>query len=212
MQVKTSVHESVLDQIRPDLRALIRVDAFPDRVYQGTVKSVAVLPDQGGWFSPDTKVYKTIVTIDEEVEQLKPGMTAVVEIDVDRLTDVLTLPIQAIVQVAKHTYCFVDVAGTPERRTVTLGRTNDKFIQVTEGLNEGDRVVLNPMAIVDETEEGDADEQEQEEQNRGADAFEDPRPKERPKPQTEPGPTAKSRKKSPEPNSKRASGTGGTAA
>ena len=162
MQVKTSVHESVLDQIRTELRAIIRVDAFPDRVYQGTVKSVAVLPDQGGWFSPDTKVYKTIVTIDEEVERLKPGMTAVVEIDVDRLRGVLTVPIQSIVQVAKQTYCFVDVGGTPERRTVKLGRTNDKFIQVTEGLSEGDRVVLNPMAIVDESEEGDTVEQEEE--------------------------------------------------
>ena len=98
MQVSTAVHESVLDQVRPGLKSVIRVDAFSDRSYQGTVKTVAVLPDQGGWMSSDTKVYKTIVTIDEEVTQLKPGMTAVVEIDVEQLRDVISVPIQAIVQ------------------------------------------------------------------------------------------------------------------
>ena len=49
---------------------------------------VAVLPDQGGWLSSDTKVYQTVVTIDEDVEQLKPGMTAVVDIHVAQLDDV----------------------------------------------------------------------------------------------------------------------------
>ena len=44
---------------------------------------MAVLPDPGGWLSSDTKVYKTVVTIDEEVDQIKPGMTAVVEIHID---------------------------------------------------------------------------------------------------------------------------------
>ncbi|NLF73707.1 MAG: efflux RND transporter periplasmic adaptor subunit [Candidatus Anammoximicrobium sp.] len=150
MQVKTSVHESVLDQVKPDLTASVRVDAFPERLYRGTVKSVAVLPDQGGWFNSDTKVYQTIVTIDEPVERLKPGMTAVVEIRVDRLQNVVTVPIQAVVQVGKETACYVAGAGAPVRRSVKLGRTNDKAVQILEGVAAGDRVVLNPMAIAEE--------------------------------------------------------------
>ncbi len=150
MQVKTSVHESVLDQIRSGLTATIRIDAFPDRTYQGTVKSVAVMPEQGGWMSGDTKVYETIVTVPEDVDQLRPGMTAVVEIHVDELQDVLTVPVQAVVQVEKQCWCYVDVHGTLERIPVHLGRTNDKFVDVQEGLQAGDRVVLNPMAVADE--------------------------------------------------------------
>jgi RND family efflux transporter MFP subunit len=169
MQVKTSIHESVLDQVKPEQQATIRVDAFPDRVYQGTVQSVAVLPDQGSWFSPDTKVYETIITIDEKVERLKPGMTAVVEIDVDLLEDVLSVPVQAIVQVKDETSCFVDMDGQPQRRPIALGRTNDKFVEVTHGLQEGDRVVLNPMAIVDDSEEPEGDNEEQEIGNEAAD-------------------------------------------
>lgn len=149
MQVKTSVHESVLDRIKKGLKASIRVDAFPDRQYHGTVQSVAVLPDQGGWLSSDTKVYSTIVTIDQEVEQLKPGMTAVVEIHVDRLQNVLAVPVQAIVQVGQETWVYLERGGRPQRQHVRLGATNDKFVEISEGMSEGDRVVLNPSAIAD---------------------------------------------------------------
>src|SRR5690606_12772589 len=45
MQVKTAVHESVLDKIHKGLKTTIKVDAFPDRTYSGTVDTVAVLPD-----------------------------------------------------------------------------------------------------------------------------------------------------------------------
>ena len=163
MQVKTSVHESVLDQIKPGLRTTIRVEPFPDRVYRGTVQSVGVLPDQGSYFGSDTKVYETIVTLDEEVKQLKPGMTAAVEIHVDRLEDVLTVPVQAVVQIGRGTWCYVDADGRVERRDVQLGRTNDKFVEILEGLDEGARVVLNPMAIIDEAEQKKAEELAEEE-------------------------------------------------
>jgi HlyD family secretion protein len=150
MQVKTSVHESVLDQVKPGLSVGVRIDAFPDRLYPGTVKSVAVLPEQGGYFGSDTKVYQTVITIDEPVERLKPGMTAVAEIHVDRLENVLAVPIQAIVQVGKETSCYIAEEGTPLRRIVKLGRTNDKVVQILDGVGIGQRVVLNPMAIAEE--------------------------------------------------------------
>ena len=133
------------------MKAVIRVDAFSDRSYHGKVKSVAVLPDQGGWLASDTKVYKTIVTIDEEVTQLKPGMTAVVEIDIEQLKDVLSVPIQAIVQRGSENWCYVqhrrrrwnDEHSRWARRTTSLSRSS-------RVLEEADVVVLNPMSLVDE--------------------------------------------------------------
>ena len=156
MQVKTAVHESVLDRINPGLRASITIDAFPDARYKGSVKSVAVLPDQGGWMSSDIKVYETVVTIDEKVERLKPGMTAVVEIHVERLKDVLSVPVQAIVQIEDQSWCYVGIKSGVERRILKLGTTNDEFVEIREGISEGDRVVLNPMSVVDEGQEREA--------------------------------------------------------
>ena len=151
MQVKTSVHESVLDQVRPEMAATVRIDAFPDELYSGSVKQVAVLPDQGNWFDTETKVYATTVVIDEKVKNLKPGMTAVVEIHVQSLPDVLTVPVQAVVSRGSERWCYVAAkAGGVDRREIELGPTNDRHVQVTKGIREGDRVVLNPISLADQ--------------------------------------------------------------
>ena len=46
MQIRTRIHEAVLDQIRVGLQVTVRVDAFPNRTYQGVVSEVAVVPSQ----------------------------------------------------------------------------------------------------------------------------------------------------------------------
>lgn len=153
MQVETSVHEAMLDQIKEGLPVTIKVEASGDRQFRGSVKSVAVLAERGEWHSSSIKVYKTIVTIDEKVDSLKPGMTAVVDIHVDRLKDVISVPVQAIVQIGGDSWIYVQSGSTVERRLVVPGRTNDKFVEIKEGLKEGEQVALNPMSIVDESTE-----------------------------------------------------------
>ena len=103
----------------------------------------------------DVKVYETIVTIDEAVERLQPGMTAVVEIDVDHLNDVVVAPVESVVEIDGDDWCYVDGGGDVERRMVTLGGTNDRHVEIQAGLNEGNRIVLNPMAVPDEVQHGD---------------------------------------------------------
>jgi HlyD family secretion protein len=152
MQVKTAVHESVLKYVKQGLPAVVTIDAFPDLRYRATVQSVAVLPDPGGWMNSDTKVYETVVQIDEDVARLKPGMTAVVEILVDRLENVLSVPVQAIVQENKMTWCYVESSGGVERREVELGQTNTILVEVREGLTAGERIVLNPSVLSEESE------------------------------------------------------------
>jgi HlyD family secretion protein len=151
MQVKTQIHEAVLDQVRAGLPATIRVDAFPDQLYYGIVHEVAVVPASSGWYSSGVKTYDCVVRIDGEVSGLKPGMTAVVEIHVDRLKGVLTVPVQAVVQRNRDNWVYVQTSRGVEKRLLKLGRSNDKFVQIQEGLANGERVVLNPMAILEKT-------------------------------------------------------------
>jgi RND family efflux transporter MFP subunit len=155
MQVKTQVHEAVLDQVRPGLPATIRVDAFPDQVYYGFMYEVAVVPSSSGWYSSGVKTYDCVVRIDGEVTNLKPGMTAVVEIHVDRLKGILTVPVQAIIQRDRENWCYVQAGSQVGKRTVKIGRSNDKFVEIQEGLVQGENIVLNPMSILEKTESGD---------------------------------------------------------
>ena len=151
MQVKTSVHETVQDQITPGMAVTVNVEAAGNKTFRGTVKSVGVLPERGNYFNSDIKVYTTIVTIDEEVDLLKPGMTAVADIHVDLLTDVLTVPVQAIVQIGDESWCYVSDGSNVERRPVEVGQSNDKFVEIKSGLTAGEQIVLNTGAIMDES-------------------------------------------------------------
>ena len=98
------------------------------------------------------------MTIDGEVERLRPGMSASVDIHVERIKDVLSVPVQAIVEIGDDTWCYVHGRNGIERRVLELGRSNDKFVEVRKGLEAGDQVVLNTMAIIDESRESTQDE------------------------------------------------------
>ncbi len=150
MQVKVMVHETKVDQIRPGMPA--RIDVM-GRQMQGKVVSIANQAASSSWFSSDVKEYETIVQIEGEATSLKPGMSAQVEILVEDLDDVLAVPVQAVVEQRGKFFCWVQTPEGPQRRPVLLGRTNDKLIEITDGVAEGDKVLLNPRAFVPEARE-----------------------------------------------------------
>jgi multidrug efflux pump subunit AcrA (membrane-fusion protein) len=136
----------------PGQAATVRIDAFPDRVLKGHVRTVAAVASQQDWMSSDVKVYQTLVTIDEELPGLKPDMSAEVTIQVDPGDDrVLAVPIQAVVGGAEaggKRKVYVSTPAGPQEREVQLGLFNEKMVEVREGLAEGDRVVLNPKVLL----------------------------------------------------------------
>lgn len=150
MQVQTVVHESDLDQIRVGMKTRITVDAFPDNVYTGTVQSIAVLPEQNSWRGSETKVYSTIVTIDDEVEQLKPGMTAITEIMIDSIDAALTVPLQAVIERNDQTWVLVRENNRLKTRAVETGSENDSVVQIVSGLTHGEKITLNPRDFIDD--------------------------------------------------------------
>jgi len=84
------------------------------------------------------------VRIDGEPEGLRPGFTAEVEIRVAELEDVISVPVAAVVEQGGSYFCGVRAGDAVVRRQVTTGQGNDKFIEVTAGLEAGEVVVLNP--------------------------------------------------------------------
>ena len=149
MQVQTLVHETVSSKVKAGLRATVSTEAFSENAYQGTVQKIELMPHHGSWQNSDTKAYETIVTIDDEVSLLRPGMTAVVEIQIDRVEEVISIPVEAIQRFDGTAYCFVKQGEMLERRPLQVGRGNDRLMEVTEGLVAGEVVVLNPAAAAE---------------------------------------------------------------
>jgi multidrug resistance efflux pump len=143
MSVRVKIHESYIKKVKKGQKARVTVDAFPDKILDGEVTQVGVLPDsQNRWMNPDMKVYLTTITIDGSHEWIKPGMSAKVEVLVDRLADVLYVPVQAVSSYERNQVCYLANGRKPERRVVEVGEFNDSFIEVKSGLKEGERVLL----------------------------------------------------------------------
>jgi HlyD family secretion protein len=145
MQVKVTVHETKIEQIRPGLPARVLIQG---REFQGRVLSIANQPEPGSWFSANVKEYATIVKIDGETSGLRPGMTAEVRILVADIPDALLVPVSAVVEQGSKFYCWVQTPNGPERRPLLLGQASEKMIEILDGVKAGDRVLLNPRAVV----------------------------------------------------------------
>ncbi len=146
MQAKVQVHESKVEQIKPGMKAVIRIQG---REWHGEVVSISNRAEQSGWWSSSAKEFATIVSIAGEVG-LKPGMSAEVEINVARYADVLTLPVAAVVELDERFYCWVEGSIQPEMRALVVGASNDQFIVVENGVSVGERVVLNPRSVIED--------------------------------------------------------------
>lgn len=149
MQVKVGIHESIVDSIDEGFDATVRLG---DREIQAKVSEVATVTRPAGWWTGNVVKYDTIIKL-PEADNLKPGMSAEVEIILSRHENVITVPVASILQSDDGDYCWVESSDGPQRRKVVLGESNDVFIIVKEGLNEGEDVILNPLACVEEAQQ-----------------------------------------------------------
>ena len=148
MRINTKVHEALVDRVEPGQRVRIKVEAFPNQALTGVVRAVAPRPDPTAFNAEGKqKLYTTYVQIDQGVPDLRPGMTAAVAIELFALDDVLAVPIASVVSLdGKDRVAVRTTEGAIELREVTLGKSNDKAVEVKQGLRPGDRVFLDPMA------------------------------------------------------------------
>jgi HlyD family secretion protein len=150
MQVNAKVHESQIHKLSLGMKAKIRVDAFASETLDGTVTDVAHLPDTLNPFSSDI-VYTTKVRIDRPMPGLKPGMTARVEILVNELDNVLSVPVEAVAHYDNKDHVAVKKPdGGFEWREVTLGLTNEQQVEVKQGIQSGELVAIKPGDLLSE--------------------------------------------------------------
>lgn len=147
MKVDCRIHESQIAAVRRDLPTRIRIEAFPDTFFNGVVTEVSSVPMSGRWPQMDLREYETEIKLTDGVEILKtlrPGLTAQVEILVDNRDNVLQIPVQSVVAIGGRTFAFVLTENGPVRRDLMVGSSNQSHVEVKDGVQAGERVVLNP--------------------------------------------------------------------
>lgn len=147
MQVKGLVNEANIRLVKVGQTSTIRLEAFPNQVFNGVVRVVNDYPEPGNWMGGSmSKEYMTTIMILDPPEGIKPGLTAEAKILVNEITDALILPVQAVFSHNGKTYVLTYDDGKWDKVEVKTGPTNDKEVIVLEGLSEGDQVVLGAWA------------------------------------------------------------------
>jgi RND family efflux transporter MFP subunit len=149
MQVNVKVPEALIDQVVPQMKALIRIDAFPNQTFAGLVAEVAPLPDASNSFQSDVKVYTTRIRMGGGRPNLRPGMTATAEIVVDDREEAISVPAKAVARYDGRDHVAVKwPGGRIEWREVVLGPRDGSIVEVKEGLHSGEQVVLEAEPLL----------------------------------------------------------------
>jgi len=141
MVVETRVRETDIHKVAHNQKVGIRIQAYPDLRLSGKVTLVGTLAqeekDRRG-----VKFFGVTVQVNESDPRLRPGMTASVEIEVERRPQTLRVPLEAVFERDGGHVCYVATRRGLVPRAVVLGPSNRDFVVIEKGLSKGDRVAL----------------------------------------------------------------------
>jgi HlyD family secretion protein len=139
--VDVQVSEVDINNIAVDQSATLTFDAIPTKTYHGQVTEVS----QAGDLSSGTVNFTVTAKLTDGDIQVKPGMTAAVNIVTYQVNDKLLIPNRAVRLVDGSQVVYILKNNLPQQVKITLGVSSDTQSVVTGGdLKEGDLVILNP--------------------------------------------------------------------
>jgi membrane fusion protein, macrolide-specific efflux system len=145
--VKTDLNQIDIAKVKLGQDVSLTLDALPGKKYTAKVTKVAPASIQPK--GKDVDVFPIEATLVEADGAIKPGMTADVRVHIDVRPKVLSLPIEAVVKDAGKYYVHkagVGENGKPktDKIEVKTGARNDRAVEITEGVEEGTRVLIKP--------------------------------------------------------------------
>jgi HlyD family secretion protein len=185
MEVKVDVNENDIVRVKIGDTAIIEVDAYLDQKFKGLVTDIANSATISGQTSADqvTSFEVKIILLENSYKQLitkerlypfRPGMTANVDIQTQKKSNVLSIPIEAVTTrsdsllkkkdsekntqlVSKKTnqetskvseIVFVRIKSYARLKKVKTGIQDNNYIELTDGLNENDEVIISPFSAI----------------------------------------------------------------
>jgi RND family efflux transporter MFP subunit len=144
VRMVASLVEKGFNKISAGVSADVEVDTFPGEQFKGHVSRVAPV------FDPATRTAAMEIEVPNPGFRLKPGSYARVRLTVERRTDALTVPRNAVVDTEGKRGVYMVDAQIARFREVQTGLADGDRIEITSGLNDGDRVVtVGALALRD---------------------------------------------------------------
>ena len=166
MLIVAQVDESDVGKLEVGQRATVHVEAFTDREFTGVVESIALSHTMS---FTQTKYYRTEILLDTTEEKLYSGLSAHVDIETRKHTDVLKVPTQAVLgrevdtlplQIRENSaevdigktfatvvYRYID--GKAVVTPVKIGQSDLTHTTIESGITEEDKVVVGPYKVLE---------------------------------------------------------------
>lgn len=144
LEVRAYVDETDIGRIRVGQAARFTVDTYANREVPGRVATVYPQAE----IRDNVVNYVTIVRFAAPPGcVLRPEMTAAVRIAVDERAGVLAVPLRAVRREGGRPFVLCDRGGAVERRWVTTGVRDERYWEISDGLREGDRVLVGEVTV-----------------------------------------------------------------
>ena len=179
MEAHVEVDETDIPSVMLNQAGKITIDALPEQAHYGFVTEIGNSPIQGTSTGSSQAInFKVVVTLDDDVPNVRPGFTATADITTATRTNTVSVPIQATTvreiplrqdQLVGTTAngqqlmdsfeeiegAFVVRDGRVSFVQIETGIAGERYFEVLSGLDEGDLVVTGPFDVVRTLNEGD---------------------------------------------------------
>lgn len=142
LKIIVNVLEQDIPRVTPGCSVTVRVDAFPNKTFSGSVTRLSQAVDLS------TRTMAVEIEIANPEHLLRPGMFASIALNVGKLNDALTLPTQAFLRDDKGQFVFVVRQDTAYRVRVSSGFEQDSRIVILSGLEGSEQVVTTGQQLL----------------------------------------------------------------
>ena len=163
-QILAKVDETDIGSVKVGQKASFTVDTYTGKTFTATVSKISQTDVTNSWntnssssssssSSASVIYYYVVLDVDDPDNLLLPAMTARVEIVTDEKENALAVPISALKTDSTGSYVMVykegagkDGAASQEKRYVTTGIYSDEYVEILDGLSDGDRLAISYKA------------------------------------------------------------------
>ncbi len=140
------ISEIDISKIKKGQKVNIKVDAFPEKDFNGQIISVANIGQE--LKGQEAKVFEIVIAINQTDDILRPSMTTTNEIHIYEYQDVIHIPLEAFYSDSVD-YVIMKNSKGLVRKQIIRGATNENSIIIVEGISVNDKVLLTPPDNLD---------------------------------------------------------------
>jgi RND family efflux transporter MFP subunit len=139
IRIKSTVSEVIINKFKTGQKAFTRIN---DDTLWGQVSLVSISGQ------PMSHTFSVETVFPNPKHLLKPGMSASIEVIVERRFNILTLPIETVISEGTNRFVYIVTDGTAEKKPVQIGLRGGNSYEISSGLKEDDLIVASGSSKV----------------------------------------------------------------